>query len=104
MDLNIIQTNLFWFIKMVKTIDAIALITEFILCSLFARGLPLFMLHKTFNNREFLGSNPVDLKYLYSPIYTYVTNIVALVWFGGCEVIIQVMVGLLNRFQCGEVD
>ena len=29
------------------------------------------MLHKTFNNREFLGSNPFDSKYLLSPIYTY---------------------------------
>ena len=29
------------------------------------------MLHETFNNREFLGSNPVDSKYLSSPIYTY---------------------------------
>ena len=39
MNLNIIQNVVFWFIKKKKPINAIALITEFKYCSLFARWL-----------------------------------------------------------------
>ena len=93
MNLNIIQNVVFGFIKKRKIIHAIALITEFKFCPLFARWPTLFMLHKTFNNREFLGSVPATAN-IHPRRFIRITDIGKLGWFGKkMRGYTQVMVG-----------
>ena len=101
--LDIIQTVVFGFIKKKKIIDAIALITEFKFCPLFARWPTSFLLHKTFNNSEFLGLVPATAN-IYPRRFISITNIVKLGWFRKkMQGYTQVMVGWLNRFHVRDL-